>query len=64
MKTILLAVGRTVQPYYIAAINEYVELAKYYGTPKSRAFVNGLLDRLVQNLANDGAIAKEGKGLL
>ena len=45
-------------------INEYVELAKYYGTPKSRAFVNGLLDRLVQNLANDGAIAKEGKGLL
>lgn len=45
-------------------INEYVELAKYYGTPKSRAFVNGLLDRLVQNLVNEGAIAKEGKGLL
>lgn len=45
-------------------INEYVELAKYYGTPKSRAFVNGLLDRLVQNLVNEGAVAKEGKGLL
>lgn len=45
-------------------INEYVELAKYYGTPKSRAFVNGLLDRLVQNLVNEGSVAKEGKGLL
>ena len=45
-------------------INEYVELAKYYGTPKSRAFVNGLLDRLVQDLVNEGVVAKEGKGLL
>ena len=45
-------------------LNEYVELAKFYGTPKSRAFVNGLLDRLMQQLANDGEIAKEGKGLL
>lgn len=45
-------------------INEYVELSKYYGTPKSRAFVNGLLDRLIQQLANEGQIVKEGKGLL
>lgn len=45
-------------------INEYVELAKFYGTPKSRAFVNGLLDRLVQKLADDGEVVKEGKGLL
>lgn len=45
-------------------INEYVELAKYYGTPKSRAFVNGLLDRLVQKLVNEGSVSKEGKGLL
>lgn len=45
-------------------INEYVELAKYYGAPKSRSFVNGLLDRLVQKLVNDGQIVKEGKGLL
>ena len=45
-------------------INEYVELSKFYGTPKSRSFVNGLLDRLVQNLVNDGKVAKEGKGLL
>ncbi len=45
-------------------INEYVELSKYFGTPKSRSFVNGLLDRLVQGMANDGLINKEGKGLL
>ena len=45
-------------------INEYVELAKFYGTPKSRSFVNGLLDRLVQKLAEDGQINKTGKGLL
>lgn len=45
-------------------INEYVELAKFYGAPKSRSFVNGLLDRLVQKLVNEGQIVKEGKGLL
>ena len=46
------------------SINEYVELSKFFGTPKSRSFVNGLLDRLVQNLVNEGKVCKEGKGLL
>jgi N utilization substance protein B len=45
-------------------INEYVELSKFYGTPKSRSFVNGLLDRLVQKLVAEGQINKTGKGLL
>ena len=45
-------------------INEYVEIAKFYGTPKSRSFVNGLLDRIVQKLAEEGSINKSGKGLL
>ena len=45
-------------------LNEYVEIAKFYGTPKSRAFVNGLLDRLILKLTEDGTIAKKGKGLL
>ena len=44
-------------------LNEYVEIAKFYGTPKSRAFVNGLLDRLILKLTEDGSIAKKGKGL-
>lgn len=46
------------------SINEYVEISKFYGTPKSRSFVNGLLDRLAQSLVNEGVIRKEGKGLL
>ena len=45
-------------------MNEYVEISKYYGTPKSRSFVNGLLDRLIQKLTEEGQIKKEGKGLL
>ena len=45
-------------------MNEYVEISKFYGTPKSRSFVNGLLDRLVQSMVNDGKIVKEGKGLM
>lgn len=46
------------------SMNEYVEISKYYGTPKSRSFVNGLLDRLIQKLTEDGMVRKEGKGLL
>jgi N utilization substance protein B len=45
-------------------MNEYVEISKYYGTPKSRSFVNGLLDKLVAKLDEEGLIRKEGKGLL
>ena len=44
-------------------LNEYVEIAKFYGTPKSRSFVNGLLDRLIVKLTEEGAIVKTGKGL-
>ena len=46
------------------SLNEYVEISKFYGTPKSRAFVNGILDRLIQQLVNEGQIVKEGKGLI
>ena len=28
-------------------INEFVEISKYYSTPESRAFVNGILDKLI-----------------
>ncbi len=45
-------------------INEYVEISKFYGTIKSRSFVNGLLDRLIQTMVQDGRIVKTGKGLL
>jgi len=45
-------------------INEYVEISKYYSTPKSRIFVNGLLDRLIKEKEAAGAIVKSGKGLI
>ena len=39
-------------------INEYVEISKFYSTPKSRSFVNGLLDRLIRKLIEEGEIVK------
>ncbi len=45
-------------------LNEYVELAKNYSTSKSKEFVNGILDRLLQDLISKGKIVKEGRGLL
>ena len=41
-------------------INEYVEISKYYSTPKSRQFVNGLLDTLAKKLIEEGEIVKTG----
>ena len=40
------------------SINEYVELSKFYGTPKSRSFVNGLLDKIIKTLTEEGKINK------
>ena len=45
-------------------INEYVDISKYYSTPKSRSFVNGLLDTIIQEMLSSGEIVKSGKGLL
>lgn len=45
-------------------INEYLELAKEYSTPKSNQFVNGVLDGLVKHFKSANKIKKTGKGLL
>ena len=45
-------------------INESIELTKAYSTPKSKVFVNGVLDRLSKELVKNGIIKKSGKGLL
>jgi N utilization substance protein B len=45
-------------------INEYIEISKLYSTPKSKQFVNGILDKLAQDLAASGDIRKSGRGLL
>ena len=42
-------------------INEYVEISKFYSTPKSRSFVNGLLDRLIKKQIEEGNIVKTEK---
>jgi N utilization substance protein B len=41
-----------------ATINEYVEIAKEFSTPKSNAFINGILDRLYKELREGGKINK------
>jgi len=45
-------------------INEYIELAKQYSTPKSRQFINGILDVIAKELKTTGKIKKSGRGLL
>ena len=45
-------------------INEYVDISKMYSTDKSKEFVNGILDRLMKQLKDDGLIRKEGRGLV
>lgn len=45
-------------------INEYLELAKYYSTPSSKNFVNGILDNLQIELKRKGLITKTGRGLI
>jgi N utilization substance protein B len=45
-------------------INEYIELAKNYSTPKSRQFINGILDVIAKELKDSGAVKKSGRGLI
>lgn len=45
-------------------MNEYIELAKNYSTPKSRQFVNGILDVISKELKAGGTMKKSGRGLI
>ena len=45
-------------------INEYLEIAKEYSTPKSSIFINGILDALVKEYQKEGKFAKVGRGLM
>ena len=46
------------------SMNEYIEIAKYYSTAKSKLFVNGLLDNFVKTYTREGKIKKTGRGLV
>lgn len=45
-------------------INEYIEISKEYSTPKSKQFVNGVIDKLAIDFKNSGKIVKSGRGLI
>jgi N utilization substance protein B len=45
-------------------LNEYIEIAKYYCTPKSSTFVNGILDNIVKEIRQKGLVNKYGRGLV
>ena len=45
-------------------LNEYLEVAKEYSTPKSSIFINGILDNLVKELLTSNRIVKVGRGLI
>lgn len=46
------------------SMNEYIELAKNYSTPKSRQFINGILDVIAKELKESGEVKKSGRGLI
>lgn len=46
------------------SINEYIEISKVYSTPKSKQFINGLLDKFSSVLQKEGRIKKSGRGLI
>lgn len=45
-------------------LDEWIDIAKYYSSPTSSNFVNGVLDKIVAELTESGDIKKSGRGLL
>jgi N utilization substance protein B len=45
-------------------LNEYIELSKMFSTPKSKVFINGILDKMISELKKNNEIKKTGRGLL
>lgn len=45
-------------------LDEFIEIAKYYSTPGSSTFINGVLDKVVEALTAEKRIQKTGRGLL
>lgn len=45
-------------------MNEFIDIAKYYSTPSSSTFINGVLDKIITRGVEEGWIFKTGKGLL
>ena len=45
-------------------LNEYIDLSKMYSTPKSSVFINGILDKLIEDFRQTNMIKKSGRGLM
>ena len=45
-------------------LDEYIEIAKFYSSPGSSNFINGVLDKIVASLTEEGQIKKSGRGLI
>ena len=45
-------------------MNEYIEISKFYSTPKSNLFINGILDKAISQLTKEKKIKKIGRGLV
>jgi len=45
-------------------LNEYIELSKMFSPPKSSLFINGILDKIIIKLTEEGKIKKMGRGLI
>lgn len=44
--------------------DEFIEISKYYSNPSSSTFINGILDKMVASLTEEGRIKKAGRGLI
>ena len=45
-------------------MDEWIEISKYYSTPGSSNFINGVLDKIAVSLTEEGVIKKSGRGLI
>jgi N utilization substance protein B len=64
MTTALAEVKRFSEIPTKVSLDEYIELSKYYSSPSSSTFINGVLDKVVEALHEEGKINKTGRGLL
>ena len=45
-------------------LNEYIELAKRFCVADSAAFINGVLNKIAKDLADEKKLRKSGRGLI
>lgn len=45
-------------------MNEYIDISKEFSTPKSKGFINGILDKILMDLKAAGKVKKIGRGLI